>query len=86
MTTDKSVQTLYNLVDQKVIWLLPIDSNDCLAVEPGDTRVMATLAVPGLIQIENVFLHWTFLILCAGNFPDLHQCEIAAVGMGTVLR
>src|ERR1700730_1330370 len=86
MTTDKSVQTLDDLVDNKVIRLLPIDRNDCLTVERGEARVMATLAVPALIQNENVFLHWTFLILRAGNCPDLHQRKIAAIGMGTVLR
>src|SRR6202011_819186 len=62
ITTDKSVQTLDDLVDNKVIQLLPIDRNDRLLVESGDTRVMTTLAVPALIQIENVFVHRTFLI------------------------
>lgn len=47
--SDQSVEPLYDLMDKKVIWLLPIDRNDCLTVEPDQTRVMATLAVPNFI-------------------------------------
>ena len=59
------MQTIYDLMNKEVIVLLAIDGDDCLTVECCETRVMTALAVPRLIQIENVFLRRTFLVLGA---------------------
>src|SRR5262245_27953920 len=72
-------------MNNEVIGFLAIDGHDCLTAERGDTRVMTTRAVPGSIQIENILLRWAFVVLDARNCPDLHQREVAAVGVGTVL-